>query len=58
MGAISTQGYAAYAWSDGGPSTGDILAQNVNGDGTLGSFAIFDDGFESGDTTAWSATVP
>ena len=35
-----------------------ILAQNLYGDGTLGSTAVFDDGFESGDTSGWSATVP
>ncbi len=58
VGALSTQGFAAYAWSDGGFSDGDILAQNVNGDGSLGSLAIFEDGFESGDTTEWSVTVP
>ena len=55
-GALSSQGYAAYAWGDGDPS--DILAQNVNPDGTLGPGAIFTDGFESGDTTKWSATIP
>ncbi len=58
VGALSSQGFAAYAWSDGGFSDGDILAQNVNGDGSLGPAAIFGDGFESGDTTAWSVTVP
>ena len=57
-GELSTAGYAAYAWQDGTTSTYDILAQNLNGDGSLGSAVIFIDGFESGDTTAWSATVP
>lgn len=58
-GALSSQGFAAFAWSDGDFSTADILAQNLNGDGSLGPFGpIFMDGFESGDTTAWSATVP
>ena len=55
VGALSSQGFAAYAWSDGDP---DILAQNVNGDGSLGPGAIFVDGFESGDTTQWSDTIP
>ncbi len=55
-GALSSQGFAAYAWSDGDPA--DILAQNVNPDGSLGPGAIFVDGFESGDTTEWSATNP
>jgi len=53
--ALSSQGFAAYAWSDGDP---DILAQNVNPDGSLGPGAIFVDGFESGDTTQWSDTIP
>ena len=54
-GALSSQGFAAHAWSDGDP---DILAQNVNPDGSLGPGAIFVDGFESGDTTQWSDTIP
>jgi hypothetical protein len=54
VGALSTAGYAAYAWAD----DGDILAQNVNGDGSLGPSAIFADGFETGDTTEWSTNVP
>jgi hypothetical protein len=58
VGAMSSAGFAAYAWSDGGSSTGDILAQNVNVDGSLGPTTIFEDGFESGDTTAWSSTNP
>jgi hypothetical protein len=36
VGELSTMGYAAYAWQGGGTSTYDILAQNLNGDGTLG----------------------
>jgi hypothetical protein len=52
--AFATAVFAAYAWAD----DGDILAQNVNGDGSLGPPAIFTDGFESGDTTEWSTTVP
>jgi len=57
-GELSTVGYAAYAWQDGDFSTYDIPAQNLNGDGSLGRADIFSDGFESGDTSAWSATVP
>jgi hypothetical protein len=58
-GALSTQGFAAFAWSDGDSSIADILAQNLNGDGSLGvSGPIFTDGFESGDSSGWSATVP
>jgi hypothetical protein len=58
VGAPSTDGFVAYAWNDGGFSDGDILAQNVNGDGSLGSLTIFEDGFESGDTSEWTVTVP
>ena len=59
VGALSTAGYGAFAWTDGDEvSTSDIPAQNLNGDGSLGSSALFIDGFESGDTTAWSVTVP
>jgi hypothetical protein len=58
-GALSSQGFAAYAWGDGATGDYDVLAQNVNGDGSLGGAgAIFADGFEAGDTSAWSATVP
>ena len=59
VGALSTAGYAAFAWTDGDEaSASDIPAQNLNGDGSLGSADIFADGFESGDTSAWSATIP
>ena len=56
--ASSTAGFGMFAWADGGPSAGDIKAQNLNSTGTLGADNLFVDGFESGDTTAWSATVP
>jgi hypothetical protein len=59
VGALSTAAYAAFAWTDGDEvSASDVPGQNLNGDGSLGSSEIFADGFESGDTTAWSATVP
>ena len=59
VGALGTAGYAAFAWTDGDEvSASDIPAQNLNGDGSLGSSDLFVDGFESGDTSAWSATVP
>ena len=51
--ASSDQGFAIFAWSDGSTGTYDILAQNLNADGTLGGSGIFTDGFESGDTSAW-----
>ena len=56
--AVSTAGFAAYAWQDGDSGTADILAQNLKPDGTLGAVGLFSDGFESGDTSAWSATMP
>ena len=59
VGSMSTGGFAAYAWSDGGSSNGDIYSSNLNPDGSLGSTAVvFRDGFESGDTNEWSATSP
>ncbi|HKE46687.1 MAG TPA: hypothetical protein VKB52_01365, partial [Rhodanobacteraceae bacterium] len=50
-GAIGTDGYAAYAWTASAASfAGDVHAQNVNMDGTLGTGAvddtIFADGFD------------
>jgi hypothetical protein len=37
VGGLSTQGYAAFAWTHGDETTGsDILAQNLNDDGSLG----------------------
>jgi hypothetical protein len=57
-GTLGAFGFGIYAWSDGGTGSGDILAQNLNADGSLGPNSIFTDGFESGDTSAWSAVVP
>ncbi len=54
--ASSALGFAIYAWTDG-QSAGDVHGQNLNLDGSLGPI-LFADGFESGDTSAWSATVP
>ncbi|HVV97852.1 MAG TPA: hypothetical protein VHC92_11985 [Rhodanobacteraceae bacterium] len=49
-GALSTQGYAAYAWTAGAATLeGDIHAQNINMDGTLGyvdTDTIFENGFD------------
>lgn len=56
--ASSTAGFAIFAWSDGASGASDILAQNLNSDGTLGGVAIFLDGFESGDLSGWSSSVP
>ena len=49
--ALSSDGYAAWVWTDGnGAGAGDIKAQNVRFDGTLGNPAsddtIFADGFD------------
>ena len=57
-GAFSSQGFYMLAWSDGGPGTGDIKAQNLNSNGSLGVDNLFIDGFESADTSLWSSTVP
>ncbi len=56
--AVSAVGFAALAWQDGDSGVADILAQNVNADGSLGFAGIFADGFESGDTSSWSLAVP
>ena len=56
-GALSTQGYAAYAWTDG-ESLRDLKAQNLQFDGTLGMPPLFADGFEGGTSANWSAVVP
>ena len=56
-GALSSAGFAAYAWTDG-ESARDLKAQNLNFDGTLGVAAIFADGFETGTTGNWSLAVP
>jgi hypothetical protein len=49
-GAVSSDGFAAYAWTAAASSfAGDIHAQNVNPDGTLGvasNDVIFDNGFD------------
>jgi hypothetical protein len=49
-GAISTQGYAAYAWTAAATmGEGDVHAQNINMDGTLGyvdTDTIFENGFD------------
>jgi hypothetical protein len=59
VGVIGSGGFAAYAWSDGDSGVADILAANLNGDGSLGdSGSVFADGFESGTTGQWSQSVP
>ena len=41
------------------PSTKDELLERIMGYfGVDASVPLFEDGFESGDTSAWSATVP
>lgn len=50
-GALSSEGYAAYAWTaDASSFEGDIHAQNINMDGSLGPASvdtIFADGFDA-----------
>ncbi|MEO8276216.1 MAG: hypothetical protein ABI639_08340 [Thermoanaerobaculia bacterium] len=55
--AASAEGFHALVWTDG-ESAGDLKAQNLNGDGSLGAAALFADGYESGNTGEWSAHVP
>lgn len=55
---LSSNSFGIYVWSDGATGTADILAQNLNLDGSLGPSSIFADGFESGDTSLWSSAVP
>jgi len=58
-GVMAPEGFAAYVWSDGDSSTGDIAAAALDDDGSLGAGgSVFRDGFESGDTGGWSQTVP
>ena len=57
-GTLGSAGFGIYAWSDGETGAADILAQNLNPDGSLGADPIFADGFESGDTSAWSMVTP
>lgn len=56
-GVHSAGGFSAFAWTDG-ESARDLAAQNLYWYGTLGTFPFFADGFDTGDTTAWSAAVP
>ncbi len=59
VGVTGSEGFAAYAWSDGDTGVADIFAANLNDDGSLGySGSVFADGFESGTTGRWSQTVP
>ncbi len=57
-GTLSSVGFGIYVWSDGATGAADILAQNLNPDGSLGLDPIFADGFESGNTSAWSTVEP
>ncbi len=48
--ASSSAGFGLFAWSDGDFGDANVLAQNLNSNGSLGSPAIFSDGFESGNS--------
>ena len=52
-GTTSSTGAGLYVWADDDTAS-NILGQNLNADGTLGPAVLFADGFESGDTSAWS----
>ena len=43
---------------DDGCDPGAYESRDQNGDGIEDGLQVFDDGFESGDTTAWTLTVP
>lgn len=59
VGTLGGGGFGVFAWTDGDFGDSDILAQNLNVDGTLGpNGGLFADGFELGDTTGWSLTQP
>lgn len=49
--------FTAYAWEEGGSGAADVHVQAQTDDGALGA-AIFQDGFESGDTSRWSSVSP
>ncbi len=55
--ATSSDGFSIFAWTDG-ETPRDLVAQDLNGNGTLGPPLLFADGFESEDTSAWSSTTP
>jgi len=56
-GSFSPAGFAAYVWERGDYSNADVVAQNLYPAGDLG-LPLFADGFESGDTDAWSYATP
>jgi hypothetical protein len=59
VGVRSREGFAAYTWSDGGTSSGDIYAANLNDDGSLGNLvSVFRDDFESGTVDEWTNVIP
>jgi hypothetical protein len=55
--ARSAVGTSLYVWSDGNTGSADLYGQNLNDDGHVGVERLVD-GFESGDTSAWSVVVP
>jgi hypothetical protein len=54
--ARTAAGTSVYVWTDG-DSARDLFGQNLNDDGHVGVERLVD-GFESGDTSNWSAVVP
>jgi hypothetical protein len=55
--ALMSDESAVFAWSDTATNW-DVRGQNLHLDGTLGVPPVFADGFESGDTSAWSFVQP
>ena len=54
--AVAPSGDFVVAWESYGSDTGDSSLESVAGQ--LYRVALFGDGFESGDFSAWSAVVP
>jgi hypothetical protein len=48
----------AFCYEDASGSTFTMLMDNFTASGPISGSPIFSDGFESGDTSAWSKTVP
>ncbi len=55
--AAATDGDFVVVWQSAGSSGSDSSSFSVQGQRFVPSL-IFTDGFESGDTSAWSSTVP
>ena len=45
-------------WNCAGDGFVEGHCMNLKGQGSTGNILVFEDGFESSDTSAWSSTVP